>query len=92
MGGCAARAPLEVFFAVNEFYFLIFIFGNFRFTAATTLECSGFPELRARASRAWAASSIGYLRADSSAKSDFGSFFRVAAVNWAMDASFSFAK
>src|ERR1700733_10930634 len=68
------------------FYFLIFIFGNFRFTAATTLACSGFPELRARASRAWAASSIGYFLADSSAKSDLGSFFRVAEVSLAMSA------
>jgi hypothetical protein len=34
------------------FYFVIFIFGNFRLTAATTEACSGFPELLARASRA----------------------------------------
>jgi hypothetical protein len=33
-------------------YFVIFIFGNFRLTAATTEACSGFPELLAKASRA----------------------------------------
>jgi hypothetical protein len=33
-------------------YFVIFIFGNFRLTAATTAECSGFPALLAKASRA----------------------------------------
>jgi len=33
-------------------YFVIFIFGNFRFITATTEACSGFPELLARASRA----------------------------------------
>jgi hypothetical protein len=85
MGGFAARAPLEVFCAVNDFYFLIFIFGNFRFTAATTLAWSGFPELRARASRACAASSIGYFLPAFSAKSDFGSFLRVAAVSLAIE-------
>jgi hypothetical protein len=36
----------------DRFYFDIFIFGNFRFTAATTAACSGFPELLAKASRA----------------------------------------
>src|SRR5271156_607207 len=34
------------------FLFVIFIFGNFRLTAATTAECSALPELLARASRA----------------------------------------
>ena len=34
------------------FFFVIFIFGNFRLTAATTEACSGFPELLAKASRA----------------------------------------
>jgi hypothetical protein len=33
-------------------YFVIFIFGNFRLTAATTEVCSGFPELLAKALRA----------------------------------------
>jgi len=36
----------------HPYYFVIFIFGNFRLTAATTSACSGFPELLARASRA----------------------------------------
>jgi len=34
------------------FFFVIFILGNFRLTAATTDACSGFPELLAKASRA----------------------------------------
>jgi len=36
----------------HYFFFVIFIFGNFRLTAATTEACSGFPELLAKASRA----------------------------------------
>ena len=36
----------------RRFYFVIFILGNFRLTAATTEACSGFPELLAKASRA----------------------------------------
>ena len=36
----------------HGFYFAIFIFGNFRLTAATTEACAGFPELLAKASRA----------------------------------------
>src|ERR1700691_3405837 len=36
----------------HRFYFVTFIFGNFRLTAATTEACSGFPELLAKASRA----------------------------------------
>jgi hypothetical protein len=67
----------------RRFYFVIFIFGNFRLTAATTAACSGFPELLARASRAWAASGIGYFLAPFSTKSDFGSFFLEAAVSLA---------
>jgi hypothetical protein len=67
----------------RRLYFVIFIFGNFRLTAATTEACSGFPELRAKASRAWAASGIGYFLAPFSAKSDFGSFFLAAEVSFA---------
>jgi hypothetical protein len=65
-------------------YFVIFIFGNFRLTAATTDACSGFPELRAKASRAWAASGMGYFLAPFFTKSDFGSFFLAAAVSLAI--------
>jgi hypothetical protein len=36
----------------HYFFFVIFIFGNFRLTAATTEAYSGFPELLAKASRA----------------------------------------
>ena len=36
----------------HYFFFVIFIFGNFRLTAATTEACSGLPELLAKASRA----------------------------------------
>ena len=65
------------------FFFAIFILGNFRLTAATTAACSGLPELLANASRAWAASGIGYFLAPFSTKSDFGSFFLFAAVSLA---------
>jgi hypothetical protein len=57
--------------------------GNFRLTAATTEAYSGFPELLAKASRAWAASGIGYFLALFSTKSDFGSFFLAAVVSLA---------
>jgi hypothetical protein len=65
------------------FLFVIIIFGNFRLTAATTAACSGFPELLARASRACAASGIGYFLVLFSTKSDFGSFFLSADVSLA---------
>jgi len=44
--------PIKSARRVYCFFFVIFIFGNFRLTAATTEACSGFPELLARASRA----------------------------------------
>ena len=65
--------------------FVIFICGNFRLTAATTAACSGFPELLAKASRACAASGIGYFLVLFSTKSDFGSFFLAAVVSLAID-------
>jgi len=68
----------------NFAYFAIFIFGNFRLTAVTTDACSGFPELLAKASRAWAASGMGYFLAPFFTKSDFGSFFLAAAVSLAI--------
>lgn len=64
------------------FFFAIFILGNFRLTAATTAACSGLPELLANASRAWAASGIGYFLAPFSTKSDFGSFFSLQLLVW----------
>jgi hypothetical protein len=69
------------------FFLIILMFGNFRRTAATTAACSGLPELLARASRACEASGIGYFLAPFSAKSDFGSFFLLAAFNLAIRAS-----
>jgi hypothetical protein len=66
------------------FVFPILILGNFRLTAATTAACSAFPELLAKASRAWAASGIGYFLAPFSTKLDFGSFFLAAAVSLAI--------
>jgi hypothetical protein len=69
--------------ACPYFLFVILIFGNFRLTAATTAACSRFPELLARASRACAASGIGYFLALFSTKSDFGSFFLLADVSLA---------
>jgi hypothetical protein len=68
-------------------FFVILMFGNFRRTAATTEECSGLPELLARASRACEASGMGYFLAPFSTKSDFGSFFLLAAFNLAIRAS-----
>jgi hypothetical protein len=67
------------------FAFVIFICGNFRLTAATTEACCGFPELLAKASRAWAASGIGYFLVLFSTKSDFGSFFLAAVVSLAIN-------
>src|ERR1700735_190530 len=68
-------------------FFEILICGNLRLTAETTAACSGFPELRARASRAWAASGMGYFLAPFSTKLDFGSLFLAAAVSLAIDYS-----
>jgi hypothetical protein len=68
----------------HYFSFDIFIPGNFRLIAATTEACSGFPELLAKASRACAASGIGYFLAPFSTKSDFGSFFLAALVSLAI--------
>jgi hypothetical protein len=62
--------------------------GNFRLTAATTEECSGFPELLASASRAWEASGIGYFLAPFSTKSDFASRFLFAAFSLAIAVSY----
>ena len=65
--------------------FVIFIFGNFRLTAATTEACFGFPELLDKASRACAASGIGYFLVLFSTKSDFGSFFLAPVVSLAIN-------
>src|ERR1700678_635421 len=74
-------------FCDSHFLFVIFMFGNFRLTAATTEECSGFPELLASASRAWEASGMGYFLAPFSTKSDFGSRFLFAALSFAIAVS-----
>jgi hypothetical protein len=74
--------------AILSSYFFIFMFGNFRLTAATTEECSGLPELLASASLAWEASGIGYFFAPFSTKSDFGSRFLFAAFSLAIAISY----
>jgi hypothetical protein len=49
---CTFRLGIESGVFKSSVYFVIFILGNFRLTAATTEPCSGFPELLAKASRA----------------------------------------
>jgi len=49
--GARQAQPSKSFRRDHYFFFVIFIFGNFRLTAATTEACSGFPELLAKASR-----------------------------------------
>jgi hypothetical protein len=80
--------PPQGIFCDSHFLFVIFMFGNFRLTAATTEECSGFPELLASASRAWEASGMGYFFAPFSTKSDFGSRFLFAAFSLAIAVSY----
>src|ERR1700680_3181902 len=77
--------PSKIVRRGRYFAFVIFIFGNFRLTAAITEACSGFPELLAKASRAWAASGIGYFLVLFSTKSDCGSFFLAAVVSLAIN-------
>src|SRR6202049_4005528 len=77
--------PSKIVRRGRYFAFVIFIFGKFRLTAATTEACSGFPELLAKASRACAASGTGYFLVLFSTKSDFGSFFLAAVVSLAIN-------